>query len=144
PRKRSKSWQAVRNQVEEASNCLAEARLLRGNSVNTQQHPKVALLLATYNGARFVEPQIRSLKENSVPFTLHWIDDHSTDDTRDAVRASALDSRIDFVEWHQPQHKGYPGAFFQLLECVDADIYLFCDQDDIWQPGKIDATVANL
>jgi hypothetical protein len=30
------------------------------------------------------------------------------------------------------------------MELVDADIYLFCDQDDIWQPGKIDATVDSL
>jgi hypothetical protein len=37
-----------------------------------------------------------------------------------------------------------PGAFFQLVESVEADIYLFCDQDDIWQPGKIDVTVAAL
>jgi len=55
-----------------------------------------------------------------------------------------LRSGIDLRECHQPQHQGIPGVFFQLLECVDADIYLFCDQDDVWQPGKIDATVADL
>jgi rhamnosyltransferase len=112
--------------------------------MKTQQHPKVALLLATYNGARFIEPQIRSLKDNATAFTLHWLDDHSTDNTREIVRAVTLDAGIDLCEWHQPQHQGVPGAFFQLLECVDADIYLFCDQDDIWQARKIDATVANL
>jgi hypothetical protein len=30
------------------------------------------------------------------------------------------------------------------MDCADADIYLFCDQDDIWQAGKIDAVVDNL
>jgi glycosyltransferase involved in cell wall biosynthesis len=109
-----------------------------------QQHPKVAVLLATYNGAKHIEPQIRSLRENTIQFTLHWLDDHSTDNTREAVRTSASNSGIELKEWHQPQRQRVPGAFFQLLECVDADIYLFCDQDDIWQPGKIDATVANL
>jgi uncharacterized protein YprB with RNaseH-like and TPR domain len=34
---------------------------------------RVAVLLSTYNGARFIEPQIKSLKENVTPFTLHWI-----------------------------------------------------------------------
>jgi rhamnosyltransferase len=105
---------------------------------------KVAVLLATYNGARFIEPQIRSLKENATPFTLHWLDDHSTDNTREAVREAALHSGIQLTAWHQPQRLGVPAAFFRLLESVDADIYLFCDQDDIWQHGKIDATVANL
>lgn len=109
-----------------------------------QQHPKVAVLLATHNGARFVEPQIASLKDNAAAFTLHWLDDHSTDNTREVARAAAASAGIDLKEWHQPQHERLPGAFFRLMECVDADIYMFCDQDDIWQPGKIDAVVANL
>lgn len=108
------------------------------------QHAKVAILLATYNGARFIEPQLGSLKGNSTPFALYWLDDHSTDNTREAVRSCARSLGIELHECHQEEHQGYPGAFFQLLECVEADIYLFCDQDDIWQPGKIDATVADL
>ena len=104
----------------------------------------MAVLLATYNGAPFVEQQLRSLKDNTTPFVLHWLDDHSIDHTREAVRDVALSIGINLIEWHQPRHEGLPGAFFRLLECVAADIYLFCDQDDIWQPGKIDATVGNL
>lgn len=106
--------------------------------------PRIAVLLATYNGSRFIEPQIRSLRDNATRFTLHWLDDHSTDDTRARVRAVAADAGIPLCEWHQETHCGVPGVFFRLLECVDAEIYLFCDQDDIWQPGKIDATVASL
>jgi glycosyltransferase involved in cell wall biosynthesis len=109
-----------------------------------RQHLEVAVLLATYNGARYVEQQLRSLKHNDTEFTLHWLDDHSTDNTRDIVRSVAQDVRIDLREWHQPQHLGVPGSFFQILDCVEADIYLFCDQDDIWQKGKITATVENL
>ena len=114
------------------------------HSVKTRQDARVAVLLATYNGARFIEAQIRSLRDNAVRFTLHWLDDHSTDDTRDIVRATARDLGLELQEWHQPARLRLPGAFFQLLECVAADIYCFCDQDDIWQPGKIDATVADL
>jgi glycosyltransferase involved in cell wall biosynthesis len=104
----------------------------------------VAVLLATYNGARFVEQQIRSLQENVAPFTLHWLDDHSTDNTREVVRECARSLGIELREWHQPERLRLPRTFFELLERAEADIYLFCDQDDIWQPGKIDATVANL
>jgi rhamnosyltransferase len=102
------------------------------------------VLLATYNGVQYVEAQLESLTANVTPFTAHWLDDHSTDGTRDVVRAAAARGGIDLMEWHQPQRAGIPGAFFQLLETVDADIYLFCDQDDIWQPGKIDSTVEHL
>jgi rhamnosyltransferase len=101
----------------------------------------VAVLLATYNGARYLEPQMRSLAENKTKFTLHWLDDHSIDNTREVVRATARDAAIDLREWHQQGHQGVPGAYFKLLECVEAEVYLFCDQDDIWQPGKIDAFV---
>jgi rhamnosyltransferase len=102
--------------------------------VKSQQQLNVAVLLATYNGGEYVDQQIRSLKENATPSTLHWLDDHSSDNTRSAVRASALTMGIPLCAWHQPRHQGVPGAFFQLIECVEADIYLFCDQDDIWQP----------
>ena len=117
-------------------------RTLQSDTV--QKHAEVAVLLSTYNGARFIEPQIRSLTQNDTPFTLHWLDDHSTDNSCEVVRAAVAATGVRLIEWHHPQHQGYPGAFFQLLECVNADVYLFCDQDDIWQPGKIDATVANL
>lgn len=109
-----------------------------------QSRPKVAILLATYNGAKFVAEQIQSLAHNETPFTVHWIDDHSSDDTREVVRAAALRAGIELRECHQPQHLGFPDIFFELLESAEADVYLFCDQDDIWQPGKIDAAVEDL
>lgn len=104
----------------------------------------VAVLLSTHNGERYVAQQVESLSRNETAFTLHWLDDQSDDDTREAVRSIARKFNIDLREWHQGERLGVPGAFFQLLECVEADIYLFCDQDDIWQPGKIDAAVRNL
>jgi glycosyltransferase involved in cell wall biosynthesis len=112
--------------------------------VRAPQNAQVAVLLATCNGARFIEQQLESLMQNSIAFTLHWLDDHSTDNTRQLVRARARGLGLKLREWHQPKRQFLPGAFFQLLECAAADIYFFCDQDDIWQPGKIDAAVANL
>ena len=112
--------------------------------MQAQEDVRVAVLLATYNGASYIEQQLESLTKNTTRFTLHWLDDHSTDATRSIVRARALSLGIELQEWHQPEPQRLPGAFFQLLECADADIYFFCDQDDIWQPGKIDAAVADL
>lgn len=104
----------------------------------------VAVLLATYNGARFIGPQLHSLRDNDMRFTLHWLDDHSTDGTRDAVRGLSNRLGISLVECHQEARQGVPSAFFRLMEAVAADAYLFCDQDDIWQPGKLDATVSDI
>jgi len=106
--------------------------------------PEVALLLATYNGEKFVEEQLNSLQQNATRFVIHWLDDQSTDSTPQLVRATAAKLGFPVREWHFEERLGVPGAFFKLIECVSADIYLFCDQDDIWQPGKIDASVADL
>lgn len=106
--------------------------------------PEVAVLLATYNGSRYIWEQIRSLADNTTPFTLHWLDDKSTDDTETAVRKCVDAVKITLREWRHQSHLGVPGTFFYLLECVEADIYLFCDQDDIWEAGKLDATVRYL
>ena len=105
---------------------------------------RVAVLLATYNGAPYLGQQLESLARNVTRFTLHWLDDHSTDDTRSVVRERAQGLGIALKEWHEAERQRLPGAFFQLLESVDADVYFFCDQDDIWQPGKIDTAVAAL
>ena len=110
-----------------------------------EQNPlRVAVLMATYNGSRYLEHQVQSLKHNRIQFTLHWLDDHSTDNSREIVRSSASCARVELREWHQPGRVGLPASFFVLLENAEADIYLFCDQDDIWQPGKIDAAVEAL
>lgn len=105
---------------------------------------QVAVLLATYNGARFIEAQLQSLRKNVTPFALHWIDDRSTDETRAVLRESVRRMDIELFEWHRHERLGVPAAYFHLIENAAADIYMFCDQDDIWQPGKIDATAANL
>jgi glycosyltransferase involved in cell wall biosynthesis len=112
--------------------------------LDIQPASKVAILLATYNSEAFIEQQIMSLRENSCHFALHWLDDHSTDNTRRTVHELTARFEIELTSWHQVNRLGVPGVFFKLLECVPADIYLFCDHDDIWQAGKIDAVVANL
>jgi len=112
--------------------------------VRISQNPSVAVLLTTHNGNQYIKPQVRSLKDNCTRFSLHWLDDQSVDATRETVRATAFATGIQLHEYHQSVRQGFPGSFFHLIEAVEADIYMFCDQDDIWQPGKIDATVQNI
>ncbi len=102
----------------------------------------VSVLLAVYNGARYLEEQLRSLTENDCKFTLEWIDDCSSDDSAAVVRRSCGVLGIAAREWRAPRGLGVPGIYFFLLQNVAADVYLLCDQDDIWEPHKIDAAVA--
>lgn len=101
--------------------------------------PSVDILMATYNGERYVGEQVASLQEQThTCWRLLVGDDGSTDGTIDAVRALAReDPRIQILE--DPQtHRGPGPRFFWLLQYATADYILFCDQDDVWCPRKIE------
>jgi len=64
-------------------------------------------------------------------------DDGSTDSTPDQLKeAAARDSRF-FFGAEQGMHLGAAGNFLSLIRQTEADYYLLCDQDDVWEPEKI-------
>jgi len=73
-----------------------------------QQLEVVAVLLPTYTDARHVEQQVRLLKHNDTKFMLHWVDEHSTDSTRDIARSVAPELGTDLRDWHQSHRLGVP------------------------------------
>ena len=100
----------------------------------------VAILLATYNGTKYLPELISSLQKQSFKdWFLYVQDDLSTDETEKMVKAYAeADSRIIWVENHEK--KGAMKNFMDLLQKVDAPYYMFCDHDDVWLPGKVELT----
>ena len=115
-------------------------------SPRPRRKPRVAVLMSTYNGARWLPAQLDSLDaQEGVEVTLIVRDDGSTDDTlavlaRYARRWPALA--------HVPSgpNLGPPMSFLALLAAAPsgADYYAFCDQDDVWRPGKLARAVARL
>lgn len=97
------------------------------------------ILLATRNGERFVEEQIRSLQSQTFKdWTLLVHDDGSVDATMDIVRSIAgEDSRIQIIE-DGIRLGSAPGNFLHLLKHSKARRIMFCDQDDIWFQDKIE------
>jgi glycosyltransferase involved in cell wall biosynthesis len=102
----------------------------------------VVVLLSTYNGARYLRQQLDSLLGQDYPvFRIRVRDDGSTDDTvailqEYAVRHAALEFQIG-------TNLGTAASFFELLrtQSEDADLVAFCDQDDVWDSGKISRAV---
>jgi glycosyltransferase involved in cell wall biosynthesis len=100
---------------------------------------RVDILLAAYNGARFLAEQIESLfAQTHHPFRLLVRDDGSSDGTP-ALLAEHAAQRPDAIVLVDPAgpHLGASGSFARLLEYSDAPYVMFCDQDDVWLPGKI-------
>lgn len=105
--------------------------------------PLVEVLMSTYDGERYVEPQVVSiLDQTHADLRLVVRDDGSRDRTLDALRAVA-DPRL---EVREGSNLGLPSAFFALLDASgdDADLWALADQDDVWLPTKLERAVARL
>lgn len=106
--------------------------------------PKVDVLLSTYNGATYLQELLHSiLTQTFEEFRLVVRDDGSSDGTR-AILAAAIerDRRITLVD--SRGNLGPSGSFVELLGSVQAPFFMFCDQDDIWLPPKIELTLQKL
>lgn len=103
---------------------------------------KIAILLSTYNGERFLEEQIESIiKQSNQQWTLYIRDDGSTDKTLDILERYQADDRIQWINEDKPKNLRVIGSFLNLLESAEADYYMFCDQDDVWLPDKVQVTL---
>lgn len=99
----------------------------------------IDILLATYNGEKYIETQLYSLlAQTHKEWRLLIHDDGSTDNTIDIIkRFQALDNRIILIE-DGIQCGGAGANFLHLLKHSDADYTIFCDQDDIWLENKLE------
>ena len=100
---------------------------------------KIAILLASYNGEKYISEQIESIiKQTYSDWELFIRDDGSTDKTVEIIKNfSTTDDRIHYYD-DSEKHIGAKKSFLKLLENIDAELYLFCDQDDLWLPEKIE------
>jgi glycosyltransferase involved in cell wall biosynthesis len=106
---------------------------------------KVAILLSTYNGERFLRDQLESLLSQSHNnISIRVRDDGSVDDTVKILEEYA--SKHPEIEFRCGTNIGVVGSYIDLLRGAegDFDCFAFCDQDDVWLPGKIEAAVSML
>lgn len=102
---------------------------------------KIAILMATYNGEKYICQQIDSiLSQTCTDWELYIHDDGSTDNTI-AVVESYVEKYPDKI--HLIDGKSTGGAkynFFYMFGQVEAPYYMTCDQDDVWLEKKIELT----
>ena len=101
---------------------------------------QIDILMATYNGEKYLREQIESiLNQTYKNIRLIISDDCSTDQTREIIKQyEKKDSRIKV--YLQEQNLGYLKNFNFLLTKVENNIYMLSDQDDIWLPQKVEKT----
>lgn len=105
----------------------------------------VSVALATYNGARYVEEQVRSiLAQDPAPTQLVVADDGSTDGTLDLVRAVAAEFPTTALTVLPPERAPLrvAGNFARAIAAATGDLVALSDQDDRWHPGRLASLVA--
>ena len=97
----------------------------------------VSIVLATFNGERYLTEQIESiLAQTHQNLELIISDDCSDDTTLKIARVfSATDSRIRIIS--NEKRLGVGGNFFKALHHCRGAFICFCDQDDYWRHDKV-------
>ena len=101
------------------------------------QKKLVSIVLATYNGGRFLQAQLQSLLDQDYrALEIIICDDASTDNTKDIIEQfAAKDNR---VSYHINEiNLGVNKNFEQGFSKVRGEFIAIADQDDIWKPEKI-------
>lgn len=106
--------------------------------------PKVAILLCTYHGQRYLAEQLDSFAAQTHSNWEVWAsDDGSEDDTHailDAYRQKWPTGRLSI---HSGPGEGFAANFLSLTckATIEADYYAYSDQDDVWDSDKLDRAV---
>lgn len=96
-----------------------------------------SVAMCTYNGAKYIEEQLRSIINQTHP--IHEIvicDDGSTDDTIQIIESIKADCSIPITILRNIKPVGVCKNFFKALNACKGDIIFLSDQDDIWLPTK--------
>ena len=97
-----------------------------------------AILLATKDGGRYIGELLDSLlAQTCKDFTVWLHDDGSEDDTLSIYERYRSDDPDRFRILEGPPQNGARENFFYLMRSVEADHYLFADDDDVWREDKV-------
>lgn len=115
---------------------------------------RVHIIMAVYNGAAYLTEQIMSIRKNTFTDWVLWVfDDGSFDETEDIVNRQAAEEagRIHYIK--NVKNKGVTLNFLEGVKTAASETpdgslkeaaevyYMFCDQDDVWLPDKIEKTL---
>lgn len=121
---------------------------MMGRAVKNQssQNYRVAILLATYNGGQFLVAQLESLESQAHQnWYLIVSDDGSTDNTLKILQDYQTRWPEGKLIIRSGPQQGYCKNFLSLAcdESILADLYAFCDQDDVWLDTKLSVAIEN-
>jgi len=100
---------------------------------------KCSVIIATYNGEKFIEEQLNSIiNQKYCPDEIIISDDGSVDNTLDICYDILKKSGIAYKINRNSMSKGVTYNFIDASEQSNGEIVFFSDQDDLWCKDKIE------
>ena len=116
---------------------------VRGGRPTRGERPRVSVVMAVYNGERFVGEAIQSLRTQTLEaFDLIVVDDGSTDATPHIVEALAAED--DRIHLDIQPHSGYAAALNVGWRLAKSEYVGVLDADDLAEPSRLERQVGFL
>jgi glycosyltransferase involved in cell wall biosynthesis len=107
------------------------------------EKPFLSIVLCTYNGEHFLREQLDSLLKQTYPhFEILAVDDASTDSTFEILESYSATGKVNV--FRNEKNLGLNRNFESMLRQTTGEYILFCDQDDIWEPDKLETLVGHI
>ncbi|TSJ36398.1 glycosyltransferase family 2 protein [Mucilaginibacter corticis] len=111
--------------------------------------PLILILMASYNGEKYIEAQLDSvINQTFRNWRLLIRDDGSTDLTLEIVKKYLKKNGKINLAINEGEEHGSVANFAALFDLARKDLeaayFMFCDQDDVWLPEKIEASLNQL
>ena len=102
----------------------------------------ISVAMCTYNGAKYIEEQLRSILNQTHPVDEIVIcDDGSSDETMSIINRIKEETAFPIRTYVNHPNLGVCANFDKAIKLCDGDIIFLSDQDDVWMSNKVDRVV---
>lgn len=122
------------------------SRFTDGSEESEIRNIMVDILLASFNGEKFIREQLDSLLEQTYKdFRIIIRDDGSNDATVNIIESyfEKYPEKIMLIK-DKNNCGSATSNFIELTKYAESDYVMYCDQDDIWFPNKIEVTLMKM
>lgn len=116
------------------------------NNLKSEKQDRISVVVATYNGSRYLEKQLNSIAtQTMLPDEIVICDDCSTDNTIEIAEsfATRMKDMVSVKIYQNKENLKFTWNFLTGVSNCTGDIIFLCDQDDEWDKRKIEV-MANI